>query len=713
MILLLDNHDSYTWNLAHLVARVTGRMPRVVQNDAVDLAGIRALQPDAILISPGPGRPGEDRDLGVSADVLRHLDVPILGVCLGHQGLCWAAGGRVVHAPAPMHGRIHPLRHDGHGIFEGLPQDLPVVRYHSLMVQTPLPEGLTASAWAPDGVVMALRDHTREHLRIGVQFHPESIGTLHGQELIARFLKQAGVADRYGTLAPHAESNRSEHDLETRNSKLETRDSAPAATSENPTPTRILTRRLALSIDVEAAFERLVHGRFCATWLDSSGQQGASPSRWSVLGAADGPLGRHLTWRHGEPPVLHRKGLPPEPLDVPLEEAIRAPLREHRADLDVPFPFVGGWVGWFGYGCKARWHHGAPTPDEAPDVSLAFLDRVLVVDHHEGAVWLVAVVRPGEGDAARAWFATTTSALRQLAPLPPPSAPATAPLVPTVDRPAYLQAIHRAQELITDGESYEICLTQRLQTGPLADPLATFRLLRRRNPAPYGAWLAHGDTVVLSTSPEQFLAVDRAGRVQARPIKGTIARHADPVRDRAAADTLASSEKDRAENLMIVDLLRNDLGRVSQPGSVRVPSLMAVEPFATVHHLVSTIQGDLAAEHDAMDALVAAFPPGSMTGAPKERTVEILDALEPGPRGIYSGALGYLSVNGTADFAVVIRTLICCAERTHTGVGGAIIALSNPAAEWEEALLKARALDEVLAGPGATSRDTRFKSWSD
>lgn len=675
-VLLVDNHDSYSWNLAHLVARITGRLPVVHPNDALTLDQVAALAPSALLLSPGPGRPGVARDLGIGEALLRSRpDLPTLGVCLGHQALCWVHGARIVHAPEPVHGRVHPLRHDGRGLFRELPDALPVVRYHSLCA-TDLPDTLQACAWTDDGVIQAVRE--RSGVRQGVQFHPESIGTPHGRALLAAFLEDAGVV-RHPVPPPPLR---------------------PAVDAR----CRVHVRRLAFPVDPEAVFTRLFHGRHGAFWLDSAGRQGACPSRFSYVGAADGPLGQVLTWRVGESVHLHPPHGPPEPVGSDLTSALRDALTAHAATppvQGVPFDFLGGWVGWLGYGCKAAWMppSDVPPPDAhaPPDAALAFADRLVVFDHDEGATWLVALARHGGGDAARAWFATMTSALQALpdAPAPRP-APAPGPLRPSVHRDAYLDAIHTAQRAIVDGETYEVCLTQSLVTGPLARPLDTYRVLRRLNPAPYGAFLELGGASVLSASPEQFLKVDAAGHVSARPIKGTLARHRDPIRDAQAAHSLAVSVKDRAENLMIVDLLRHDLGRVCAPASVDVPSLMAVEAFATVHHLVSTITGTLAPDRDALDAVAAAFPPGSMTGAPKERTVEILDALEPEPRGVYSGALGWLGVDGTTDLSVVIRTAVSTARETRVGVGGAITHLSDPAAEWAEALLKGEATDHAL-----------------
>lgn len=680
-VLLIDNYDSYTYNLAHLIAQVCRVAPTIVRNDAWTLDQIARFDPAAIVLSPGPGRPGVPRDLGVGAQVLAHYPGPILGVCLGHQGIVWASGGRVVRAPEPMHGRITALRHDGRGLFHGLPDGLPVVRYHSLIAQDPLPDGLEVSARADDGTIMALRDRTGR--RFGLQFHPESVGTPHGRAMLTAFFRHVA------TLKPSQWS-------------------APAPQPPTPPPPRpvvpiaailpplrLVARRLSGPLDPERTFLGRFSGRPGAFWLDSSGRQGAGPSRWSYVGASDGPAGCTITWRVGGAPRVHRPGQAPQAIDGDPLCALRMPRLTPSPEL--PFGFLGGWVGWLGHGAGAL--DGAPSgpPSALPDLAFAFCDRLVAFDHDDRCAWAVCLVPDGEDAPAAldAFIASLTDLPTPTAPGPPePGA-----LLPEHDQSAYLAQIERAQAQIIAGESYEICLTQRLRGPPLTRPTCAYRRLRQRNPAPYGAYLELAGAHVLSSSPEQFLAVDRARVATARPIKGTRARHTCPSADADAAHALAISIKDRAENLMIVDLLRNDLGRVCTWGSIDVPSLMAVEPFPTVHQLVSTITGELRPECDAIDALRAAFPPGSMTGAPKHRTLEILEQLETSARGPYGGALGWISVDGAMGFSVVIRTAIVTDDATEVGIGGAITALSSPIEEWEEARLKGRALEEALVQP--------------
>ena len=269
-------------------------------------------------------------------------------------------------------------------------------------------------------------------------------------------------------------------------------------------------------------------------------------------------------------------------------------------------------------------------------------------------------------------------------------------LFPAPAAKAYMDAVRASQHEIYEGNSYEVCLTaQTVARIPNPSPELFFELYRRQrahNAAPYAAYLRCGDFSVLSSSPERFLRVDEQRNAQTKPIKGTIARGATPEEDTAAAAWLRTDEKTRAENLMIVDLLRNDLSTVSDPASVRVPVLMGVESYSTVHQLVSTVSSRLREGISAVTAARACFPGGSMTGAPKPSTMQIIEGLEGRARGVYSGALGFVSADGSANLSIVIRTLVAHDEGTVTlAAGGAVVADSDPAAEYEEMLTKLRA----------------------
>jgi para-aminobenzoate synthetase component I len=260
----------------------------------------------------------------------------------------------------------------------------------------------------------------------------------------------------------------------------------------------------------------------------------------------------------------------------------------------------------------------------------------------------------------------------------------------------YLNNIVAAQQFIAQGDVYQLCLTNKIQIDGPVDALAAFLRLRFENPAPYACFMRLGDETLVSASPEQFLSVSADGLVSTKPIKGTRPRGADEAEDSQIKSELALNQKERAENLMIVDLMRNDLGRVCFADSIKVPSLFGIETYATVHQLVSTITGQLMPNQDAVEAVMAAFPGGSMTGAPKIRAVELLSQLEAQPRGIYSGVAGYFGSNGAADFAMVIRSIVFDASGVSIGVGGGITSDSDPEAELEETRLKAKAMLSVL-----------------
>jgi para-aminobenzoate synthetase len=295
------------------------------------------------------------------------------------------------------------------------------------------------------------------------------------------------------------------------------------------------------------------------------------------------------------------------------------------------------------------------------------------------------------------WIAETTLRLASLPPIDVPEWSEVAtegePVRFTLARShaQYLEDIAECKRQLIEGESYEICLTNKITAEVSPDPLPLYRTLRRVNPAPFSAYLRVGDAAVLSSSPERFLSIGRDRWAEAKPIKGTVRRSSEPAEDVRLAEELRTDEKSRAENLMICDLLRNDLGMVSEIGTVHVPNLMHIESYETVHQLVSTVRGLLRDDLEPPDCIRACFPGGSMTGAPKRRTMEIIDTLEGEARGVYSGAIGYLGLSGGCDMNIVIRTMVVDGEKTTIGVGGAIVMQSDPEEEYQEILLKGQA----------------------
>jgi len=337
-------------------------------------------------------------------------------------------------------------------------------------------------------------------------------------------------------------------------------------------------------------------------------------------------------------------------------------------------------------------------PSALPDARLLFSDRFLAIDHKENVVYCVAL-HAGDVEGATAWLHNISQQLESLSarkPIPrrvdlcQPHA-----IEPYLlhDRERYLRNIALCKEKIEAGESYEVCLTNRVRV-PMdsmhsAQLFEIYRTLREINPAPYACYIKDEESTILCSSPERFLKIDRQGQVEARPIKGTMPRNPDPAQDDANKARLKGDRRFFSENLMIVDLLRNDLSRSCVPGTVTVPALMKVESYATVHQLVSTIRGHL--QGSVSQCIAHCFPGGSMTGAPKRRTLEIINDIEGEPRGVYSGAIGYLSLNGTADLNIVIRTIVIDKDKAEIGVGGAITYLSDPQQEYDEMILKALA----------------------
>ncbi|RZU62426.1 chorismate-binding protein [Zhihengliuella halotolerans] len=356
--------------------------------------------------------------------------------------------------------------------------------------------------------------------------------------------------------------------------------------------------------------------------------------------------------------------------------------------------FRTGWLGWLGYELK-RESGGSTLPSTTPDAALFRADRAVVVDHHERRAWVITTARGDDADAA--WSERAREALRVSA--------GVVPLTPTLEttpvfacrdsREQYLSKVRAAQAQITEGNSYEVCVTTALTTRlPAWDPWAAYLRMRVQSPAPFAVFARFGAVAIAGTSPERFLRMGADGWMRAEPIKGTRRRAADPTEDAGLKQNLAMSAKDRAENIMIVDLLRNDLVKNADPATLHVPRLCHIESYASVHQMVSTIDARLRPGASRAEALSAAFPPGSMTGAPKISTMAILDELEDrSPRGVYSGAIGYFADGGAADTSVVIRTLVMQyddAGCTLTlGVGGAVTADSVPEEEWDEVRTKA------------------------
>ncbi|XVE99326.1 hypothetical protein REPUB_Repub03eG0188700 [Reevesia pubescens] len=821
--LLIDNYDSYTYNIYQELSVINGLPPVVVRNDDWTWKDIcRFLYEegafDNIVISPGPGSPTCPADIGVCLQLLLECcDIPILGVCLGHQALGYAHGAQIIHASKPIHGRLSEIEHNGCKLFANIPSGrnsgFKVVRYHSLVIDVKsLPKELIPIAWTssddtlslletqkfdviPDAceserkqanfdsilsqlengsywssshlngtknrkVVMGIRHATWPHY--GVQFHPESVATTYGRQIFKNFREitkeywlQSSSSFSRDRNIPYTASMQVPHASrlfgavpsgEQSAKKAEVRLNGEACSKGqlmqdadkrnlgfldmvNIMPPSMGARFLKLkwrkfdhlasevggakNIFSELFGKNKAENTF---WLDSSSTE-KGRARFSFMGGKGGSLWKQLTFRLSEESdVASKRGgnlliedAEGSTTSTFLEEGFFEYLNKELLSLchdetdfeGLPFDFYGGYIGYIGYNLKVECGAASNAHKSAtPDACFFFADNVAIIDHHTDDVYILSL---HEGNTTKTpWLDDTEQKLVSLRAYSTRKldeqnlqavvkSPHKAGFHSEKSREQYVRDVEKCLKYIKDGESYELCLTTQIRKciGKV-DPLRLYLHLREKNPAPYASWLnfSKENLSICSSSPERFLRLDRNGILEAKPIKGTIARGATLEEDERLKLQLQYSEKDQAENLMIVDLLRNDLGHVCEPGTVHVPNLMEVESYATVHTMVSTIQGKKQSNVSAVDCVKAAFPGGSMTGAPKLRSMELLDSIESCSRGIYSGSIGFFSYNQTFDLNIVIRTVVIHENEASIGAGGAIVALSDPEKEYEEMVLK-------------------------
>lgn len=651
-ILIIDNYDSYTYNLVQAVGQLIDVEPEVVQVDRFDLHGESDYA--AIIVSPGPGHPTTEPAFDVCLRLFATRTLPTLGVCLGHQGMIVAHGGVVDRLP-PAHGRLDEIEHTGTGLFEGVTPNTRVVRYHSLGA-VDVPAALEVTARTVDGTVMGVAHRILP--QYGLQFHPESILTGEGARMLRNFLVLSGFALREDAAAGGAAI-------------------APTAAEGERTDSTHgqASRRYPQWMAPEIVATHLLRGRRRAFWLDSADTREWS-GRFSLLGYLED---------EDESVVVggaeHTSaGVTAIPRSQFLRHLGRLSAETPDPAVDAP-PGVGGWVGVAGYDTQEILPSaaiGSPA-----DGFFMRANRTVVFDHESHLITCFA-----DSEAQVESLVESLDELRSL-----PNRVSSVGLTPrsSVPRERYASAYQRVDEALRRGDTYEAVLTFPLEFDLDGDPLDHFLELRARSPAPYSAYLRHGAEVVLSASPERMLSVTRSGDAEIRPIKGTLPRSLNAQEDAIARWRLASEDKFRRENLMITDLIRNDLGTVAVMGSVAVTQLMEVETYRGVHQLVSAIGARLEPECGPIDCLRAVFPAGSMTGAPKRRTMELIQEVEWAGRGLYSGSLGWFD-RSRAEFSVVIRTLHGSNGRLRLHVGGGIIIGSDPEDELDEAMDKARSV---------------------
>ncbi|MHB8075280.1 aminodeoxychorismate synthase component I [Desulfosporosinus fructosivorans] len=671
MIFLLDNYDSFTYNLYQYFGEL-GEEIIVKRQDAITLTEIETMHPDLIVISPGPCTPNESP---LSLAIIEHFmgRIPILGVCLGHQAIGQFFGGKVIQAIKPIHGKTAPILHDQQGVFTDLVNPLEVTRYHSLIIErSSLPKELIITAESDDGEIMGIRHRT---LPIeGIQFHPEAILTQSGHHLLKNAIQNAKTWRLQHATAPW------------------------------------IVKPLSVSIPPYLLFPAFKE-KPSPFFLDS-GNDYKELGRYSYLGsspfleATAYPDHLELFW-----PNRSEREIIPLLKSESLNFLDDTHCKYHV--LDSPFPFSGGAVGFFSYDLKNE-IESLPN-STADDLKLplwrfAWYDGIVIYDHIEEKYWITACGIDEYGTCHADLAHTRIEDLEQiLYPFTPerqdePEDPKTvtnlpySTIDPSVSHTQYLIDLKRVIDYIYAGDIYQANLTQRFSMDWQGDNWDLYSQLHRHNPAPFAAFLPYSDFQILCSSPERFIRILSNGRIETRPIKGTRPRGKSPEDDELQAFELQNSSKDRAELTMIIDLERNDLGRICEFGTVKVTDLIQLEKYPTVWHLASTITGQLKHGLKPSAILKAVFPGGSITGAPKIRAMEIIEEIELYKRGIYTGSIGYMGFDGTWDFNIVIRTILIKNKKAYIHVGGGIVADSIPESEYKETLDKANASFRVLKG---------------
>ncbi|OAQ90455.1 para-aminobenzoate synthase [Purpureocillium lilacinum] len=754
-VLIIDHYDSYTNNILQLLQGTrTGHdgvpYPEwsvvIVRFDQFswDQFFTEILPSlDAIILSPGPGTPEREADFGFNARLLQEVSIPILGICLGHQGIGTSFGAKVVHTPNIKHGQICQIHHRELGVLKDLPQGFDGVRYNSLVLDLEsLPRDLEVTAWTFDPedaskkVLMGIQHRNRPIF--GTQWHPESICSAHGKqilqnfhEIVLDFWATGNPGNRWTKRPLSVDASLPQHILKENVTEPVHANGAAKLRGDGPPSSAYYIK--STSLGKGPVPQVIFHSLFRNNspdgeiWLDSAKVRD-SHSRNSYMASATFALSYSsqsavLSFQQNGKPIRSER------LSVPYwtwldhfhrevirdnTEAISPELLDQEAEVGQPLLQVG-LLGYFGYELKREslpGYHYVPTtedPDtERADSELLFASTVLRLDNYTGDWTMFNLVRRSDADPigdsigavskvglSEEEFSALLARVRDVfaAPLSPPYVePHGLPSFVALDNEeSYSDTIRAAKAAIKDGEAYELTLTTKFKAeSPKVDPYALYLDLRERNPAPYSAFMhfAAHDNTILSSSPERFISVDANGVAEMKPIKGTLAVSPDFEENERRKTQLATDVKELAENLMIVDLIRSDLHNISPSSSIIVPKLLHVESYQTVHQIAQSIGG--------VKVIERCFPPGSMTGAPKLRAVQILDALEQRDRGIYSGSIGYICASGTVDQSVVIRTIVKAGEKLELSAGGAITWLSEEEKEWDEVMTKANAVANAL-----------------
>ncbi|KAF2159631.1 hypothetical protein M409DRAFT_29950 [Zasmidium cellare ATCC 36951] len=738
-ILFIDAYDSFSNSIIALlraelsvtVESIRIDDPRFVLNDEAFFTYLDGFH--AVVAGPGPGHPANAEDVGLIGKLWDLPDehvLPVLGICLGFQSLCAAFGGHVARLREPRHGIMAMVTHRNKSVFSGAGKVI-ATQYHSLHVQLEKGEGevweptelwkpsetcpeLVPLAWdlmsVKNGPILMGVQHAKKPLW-GVQYHPESICTnKEGQRLISRWWEEVM---KWSSMQGRVSGTEIDNRIDTPTEDVKISPAMEAADSPRRNVLWSTVEGVKLP-DVADLVEVLKEGIVPEEPLIlESGSRNGKPvnpetGRFSIIALPEASSMhiRYSTARHSLQMVEGGVVSVEKQADVRqtfsfIDDCMRS---RKASNGPVGSPFWGGLVGFISYEAGLESIDVPPSVDGSnrPDLWFVFVERSAVLDHVDGVVYVQSL----RGDDEE-WMESVKSAITRCGEEEGSGVSKVKVSAELVDGPEveeYCSKVRRCQAELRAGESYELCLTDQSTLKIQADAWSIYRQLRSRNPAPFGAYLrlegGYGAGLsVAGSSPERFLSWSRSGTCQFRPIKGTVKK--GPGITRAKAEEVLGSAKERAENLMIVDLIRHDLAGVPGVDAVRVPKLMTVEEYETVFQLTSVIEGDVQAPASPIAALAASLPPGSMTGAPKKRSCEILKEIEGGkPRGLYSGVVGFFDVGGGGDFSVVIRTAFKWdddGDSWRVGAGGAITALSEADAEWEEMVTKRESVLKSLS----------------
>ena len=708
-VLIVDNYDSSTNNLVHYLKRIDPAIDvHVVYNDAHDFLFARSFHSfDAIVMAPGPGNVAEPDDIGIAIPILGTDKRPIFGVCLGHQAIAQFAGAQVVRAPEPIHGRICDIHHNGEGLFKGLRRPFHATCCHSWVVDRPLPDDLRLMAWAEgDAAVMGLEDKAVP--RWGVQFHPEAIGTKSGMRIMRNFLDLARSAAKAST---------------TRRCKRSY---------------TLYWRQVGPALDTASIVDAARGLETEPILLESAMAQGGA-SRFSYVAVPTGLGDRTLAYWQDRKVTLvrdeHGRTTQHDCSIFDLLDEIEQSV-EPDGTVPPPFEFRGGAIGWLGYELKSECNPRVTSSNlpDYPNSVFRISHSFLVVDHLEDATYVAACTTAATEAGCERSLATLTRIASHAGTAGARAVPrgSTSTLITLDARHSdrdYLLLIEKCRQKIKNGESYELCLANCLEARANIDPWAFYLTLRSRDPAPFAAYLPMGGVTVASSSPERFLKIDSrdpapfaaylpmGGVTVAEFFSGTFPEDRHGRSDCRQADQgrpfpeerpkgkipkpSRASAQQRKEMCGKHDDCRPSATRPGYGVRGRFSPRHKVVRYrnlpATVHQVVSTIEGRLRTTVRSVDAIKACFPGGSITGAPKVRSMEILDRLENGPRGVYSGVLGWIGFDGQLDLSIVTRAAVFHNGTVTIGCGGAITHSSDPKSELSEIKRKARALSQALS----------------